>query len=278
MGYKRLLDLPSKSDTFEFNVPDSWVAFVWESLNEFGAHRILKEFVADPPEYIVGDNLSWLDRTIYRATSEYVDSKVWFLEKFKSQYSCVRCFHGTRTDQVNQFYLEGLLALNSASARENILRIFSDAGCDEITEVIVDKAMSEVGLETRENRVYFNFGEEFYPEEFGHYLLYGGEFICAVAAHFPGARDYRQCLKKIGLPTLFVCDVPIAMISEYQLLGLAGSCLSIAFQMKTYGEDFCFDNERDFSVSIATNLPPSAIKGHYHPTNIRDPFSSIGRL
>ncbi|MDO8774856.1 MAG: hypothetical protein Q7K57_40350 [Burkholderiaceae bacterium] len=137
---------------------------------------------------------------------------------------------------------------------------------------MLQKAIDIVGSDLREGRVCFEANEEMQIAQAGHYMLYGSEYLTAIAAHLGGGRDYRQVLKKDGQPTLFVCDVPLDLIGEGTLLEFAGEALESLFKELLDGSEFVRDRWRGAGFCIRRPLPAEHVIGHYHPTVRHDPL------
>ena len=107
----------------------------------------------------------------------------------------------------------------------------------------------------------------------GHYMLYGSEYLTAIAAHLGPKQDYRQVLKQRGSPVAFICDVPLDLINEHTLKEFAGCALESIFQELLDGSEFRPDRWRGAGFSIREPLSPEYLVGHYFPVISRDPLS-----
>lgn len=107
-----------------------------------------------------------------------------------------------------------------------------------------------------------------------HYVLYGSEYLTAIAAHLGRFRDYRQALKAHGAPTVFVCDVPLSLMREGTLREFAGIALEVVFQELLDGNSDFPELWRGGAFSIRQPLSPDSIVGHCNPGALRDPFLS----
>lgn len=86
----------------------------------------------------------------------------------------------------------------------------------------------------------------------GHYLIYGSEFINTLAMVL-GCRDE---LKNIGIPTIFICNIPLQDIGSSQIS-------SIEQEINRYSDD----------ISIYVDeIKPKNIIDHEHPKEIPDPY------
>lgn len=132
-----------------------------------------------------------------------------------------------------------------------------------------------MGCALREGRVFFEANEPDLIEMCGHYLLYGGEYLIALAVHLGDGRDYKRMLLQIGRPTLFVCDVPLELMGGHMVREFAGNALEFIFE-DLLEADYDPPAHRGAGFCIRRPLPPEHIVGHYHPTRIKDPYR--GRL
>lgn len=263
---------PAPTDVWDHRAYSTWRAEIWKLIDDFADADVKKSFLDCPPEYVVCDDLSWLDDIVYAVHNDEIDSKALLSERLRSRYRALRAVHGTRTNDVAAFYRDGLLPMVPELLHAQARAIFLNAQFPELTESMLQKAIEAVGSGLREGRVWFEANEEMLIAQAGHYMLYGSEYVTAVAAHLQGGRDYRQVLKNSGQPTLFVCDVPLELISESILREFAGGALESIFQELLDGPEFVPDRWRGAGFCIHKPLPAEHLIGHYHPDVKRDPF------
>ena len=251
----------------------SWRDTAWEISADFLDERVRRAFLREPPEYVVGDDLSWLDTIVRRVTRREVDSKRLMAERLLGRYDDLRCCHATNTGDVGTYYEKGLLPLDPEQAHKAARDIFLGSRFPELTHGEVDAAIARTRHGMRAGRVFFEVNESSLIEECGHYLLYGGEYLTAIAANLggPGRPDYRQALKGRGRPTVFICDVPLAVLGM-TVLEAAGVMLALIFEDLLEGDGYVPGSHRGFGFSISRHLPPEWIVGHHHPDRVRDPL------
>lgn len=104
---------PVHPSTWDYIKFASWEHEVWKLLRPLVTKAVKDEFLANPPEYVVGDDLSWLNDIIAKVRGREVDSKVYLGELLSSRYTAIRAVHGTRTDDVDRFYRDGLVPLEA---------------------------------------------------------------------------------------------------------------------------------------------------------------------
>jgi hypothetical protein len=162
-----------------------------------------------------------------------------------------------------------LQTLDPSGADARAKEIFLSGDYPEVAESDLQRAIITVGSDLRAGRVWFEANEQDLIGFSGHYLLYGGEYLTALAANLGDARDYRQVLKGFGRPTMLVCDVPLDLMGGHTLVEFAGCALEYIFENL---QDYEPDPHRGAGFCIHRLLPPENLVGHYHPTRIRDPF------
>jgi hypothetical protein len=267
---------PAPVHVWNYQAIREWRQIVWELGGDLLGEAVKKAFLADPPRYVVGDDLSWLDRAVERGTGERLDSKAEMADRLRDHFSHMRACHATSTADVTAYYTKGLLPLDCDEADRRAKAIFLGGDFPELSEADLDGAIAEVGRKLREGRVWFEANEKLLVEHCGHYLLYGGEYLIGIAAHLPRRRDYRQVLKGRGKPTMLICDIPVRDIPRSTFLEFVGGALEILFQ------DLLDGTKRDFipagqgaGFSTRKPLAPENIVGHYHPASVRDPLAGV---
>lgn len=252
----------------------SWRDVVWNLMDDVLTDRVKSAFLKDPPEYIVGDDLSWLDEIILDVLDEKVDSKELMADRLEDHYKAFRVFHGTRTENPGSYYEKGVTPLDPENMHQKARDVFLGGRYPELTNDHLEKAIAAVGHELRSRRVYFEANEKLLIGQCGHYMLYGSEYLACIAVNLPSSY-YQRELKKIGKPVMFVCDVPIEMISGNVILELAGRCLQLVFEDLLY-HDVGNDDLGLFGFCIHQKLSPQNIVGHYHPIVHCDPLDYGG--
>jgi len=234
--------------------------------------EVIAEFKREPPEYIVSDDLTWLDDIVeYTTGDEIVISDV-FVNRLSGHYHALRAFHGTRLLDKESFYKNGIYPLRPEEFEDKAFKLFSGTSFPELSVDAVQVAIKKVGRQYREGRVYFEANEKHLIEFCAHYMLYGSEYLCAIAANLPGSHDYRQELKKFGTPTIFECDIPLAIIDHDLLKEFSDSALAAMFSTLI---DASFNHSEKWDgagLYIHQPLSPEYIVSHRTPAVLKDPL------
>jgi len=184
-------------------------------------------------------------------------------------YEGVLAYHGCRPADVNSYYTAGLLRSNSAALDIRAHEIFSSGEFPEITSAQVESAIA--GLGARDNgSIFAGLDRDHLLAHCGHYMIYGSERLCAIAAALGDdrTRDYRQILKRYGKPTLFHVALRWEQMTESDVEALAritSENLSKIRQQKRLSIAFT-------AFELYDLLPGSAILTHEHPDRIVDPL------
>lgn len=264
---------PAPSNTLDWNDPKTWLAAV-PDIAPFITRELERHYLAAPPEHPYSDNLNWLEDRIYSVNRQAISIIDDVLPRLKSKFQSMRTCHSTRTENVERFYEEGILPLNPSNASERLQHLFALWGLPAFEPTMLESAIQDIGTELRAGLVWFDANEKSHYQDCGHYLLYGGEYLHSIALRL-GHTDgrIRKHLRSVGTPTLYICDVPISLVSDYQLNEYVGEMLSHYFlNLEKRTDDLEELSSRGAAISIKQALQPVHIVGHYHPKRIRCPY------
>lgn len=169
-----------------------------------------------------------------------------------SNYTHIRAFHACRAENEQTFRVQGL----KPYAKDEALEI---AICKLEHEYVSKKAIeTEFNTLWESNtptKVWLMLETTEFLSTSTHYLIYGSEFLNALAMRL-GCRDR---LKGIGKPIIVECIVPIADISSCWLSDLE--------------QDIKNKNTENRSIAVSTVAPENIIEIHYPTGYVRDPYS-----
>lgn len=256
---------------------NSWRDEVWSLLGDTLTKDVKAEFLANPPEYVVSDDLEWLDDIIARVTGEFADIHSLTSERISEHYDAMRAYHGARPTNIESYYSEGLRLLDAEAFEKKAHELFLTPKYPELTAEHINKAIAAVGRDTRDGRLYFTAHKDELIGHCGHYMLYGSEYLTAIANHIDGHTDYRQHLKTFGTPTVFVCDIPLNLLRSNTIDSFAGIALAAMFEHLQDNEYSYPEPGRGGCIIMRNPVPASAIVEHFHPTGLVDPLLKFGR-
>jgi hypothetical protein len=191
------------------------------------------------------------------------------LKAFLEIYRDVTVFHAARPQDVQTYYRDGLRLADHIELTSVARGIFLSGEFPELNEDAFDAAVG--GLSGIDNlRAYVSLDDREYIEHCGHYLIYGSEHICGIAAQLSrnNTQDYRQVLKRFGRPTVFQFSLPLNQVDESDLIEL-GELLHDCIRDVRAGKK---PPVEDFTFLLQAPLSPKFILGHEHPTTIKDPL------
>ncbi|AGA68903.1 hypothetical protein Desdi_1400 [Desulfitobacterium dichloroeliminans LMG P-21439] len=124
----------------------------------------------------------------------------------KDEYSHIRGYHGCRVLNLDDYYENGIVPINKNETLRRALYLLKN---DRISENEIVKVFNSHWMRLTETHkyVWFTLTKSELIDYCGHYLIYGSEFICGIAAEL----RCQDSLKK-GIPTIFHCDIPIEKI------------------------------------------------------------------
>lgn len=132
----------------------------------------------------------------------------------KKEYSHIRGYHGCRPLCLDTYFENGIVPINKNETLKNALNLLQN---DRISQDKIVKVFNSHWLKLMESQkfVWLTLTKDELIDSCGHYLIYGSEFICGMAAEL----FCQERLKK-GIPTIFHCDVPLEKIPPDYLEGL----------------------------------------------------------
>jgi len=253
---------PAPRHVFDWQSARSWKADVWAMLEDVVDHHVRSAFVA---KRLIpyADKLDWLNKLIADERGEVVDAMGHVASRVRQRFSAFRAAHGTRARDLRTFYHDGLVPLGIDRTRHALVEALVGPQFPHVTELRIDEVLSEEDATTRLGKGYFEANEHTLVQDCSHYMLYGSEFAFVVALRL--GLDRAQCkaaLSTGGEPTVLVCDVPIRLLDEQTVRGIAGEVTAAVFQELLDGEEptlgIC-------GICIDEPLNPDDIVGHYHP-------------
>lgn len=271
--------LPIPEDVFCFPAVNSWRERLWEQLSDFVTDEVKEEFKNNPPEYVVSDDLTWLNDIVYDVTGEIVEMKELTSARLATEYRAFRAGHATRTNNLAQFYEAGLRRLHAEDEEARARKLFLPDNFNWTRDEKLRAAIKDVNARDpsggREGRLYFCTDERSLITQVGgsgHYLIYGGEYLYCLGIRVVGTFDAQRILKAIGRPTMFVCDIPMELMCEHTRYEFAGSILEFLFCELIGKRPHTLSPGAGTAFSLMVDLPGEHIIGHYHPASIYDPF------
>lgn len=258
--------------------------FIWKELREWGIlveavipseerQDLVRAIEQSPERFKYIDDVTCFSE-IYSQFSDYSQVEKRLPTHMRSTFGSVSMFHCCRPVNVQSYYDRGFRVLDSRQANDLFRKVFvGNPRFPEITAAHAEATIEGMARSyKRHGYVYFGLDDRFLIQHCGHYLIYGSEYLQALAASVGGqiGRPTRSELRRIGIPTVFVVDVPVQRFSDSDLTTLGESALHAwAYGIAHKTEDV---RKIDFGIGIEHCLGPEFIREHYSPETIPDPF------
>ncbi|MCE0483308.1 MAG: hypothetical protein LV479_03610 [Methylacidiphilales bacterium] len=253
--------------------------FIWNEYPKWRrvARRILKEHLDDkvisrlreiPPEYVVSDDLSWLDDAVAEVKGFRPDTKAQLASGLKQHYQYLRAYHGCRPVSLDSYRQLGVRPCNPSELQAIARQIFKNK--EGVEEAILHLASSSRFLSYEEHnsgKVFFCLTRRELVEFCGHYLLHGSEYLQAIACRI----NESHVLRERGKATVIECDIPIGDMDTRTISELAGVMLErIGYGLLRWPPETISSN---FGLSITVPLAAKNIVAVEHPTGIPNPHN-----
>lgn len=189
------------------------------------------------------------------------------IHKRLSEYDGFISFHGTRPVDVESYYKSGLKIADLNELNETARKLLRSDRHPEITEEILENAIASASR-FDEQKLFLVIDER---ELSGHYMIYGSEHICGIAASMvrEAGFDCREILKRFGTPTLFRVCLPREIIPDEQLKDLADYMRTVVWETRKRK----LPPSIDWTFTLKEPIPGAHIVDHTHPEKIPDPLT-----
>jgi hypothetical protein len=180
-----------------------------------------------------------------------------FVIWLKNNFRALRCYHTTRTADVSTYYKNGFLPTDMVKAVAYFKQLVKEIGFENDYDL-----QETIDLfNGHSNRyIYFCLDKEGFLDYSPHYLIYGSELILCFAQRVSPSIKYE--LKKIGLPTLFHCDIPLDKFDDDELITLYDRvCSATGSHNEKVSEIFS-----QYGIIVEGHVPGDCIVHHEHPT------------
>lgn len=127
-----------------------------------------------------------------------------------SNYTHILAYHACRAEDGQVFLTQGLRPYTKDEALAAAIQKLKS---DRVSRNDIETVFHPLWKETQSSqpaRVWLMLESEEFLSESGHYLIYGSEFLNALAMRL----GCRERLTQIGKPMIVVCIIPIADISQ----------------------------------------------------------------
>lgn len=130
------------------------------------------------------------------------------------QFTHIRGYHGCRVHDEESYRKNGLHCFTYEEAWNQCRKVFERVVAVDALKQVFDENWNEWYTNGAINGVYFFLSREGFKKGCGHYVVYGSEFLQAIAvsierSYFSGKfTDYKEMLKNFGNPMVITCDVP----------------------------------------------------------------------
>jgi hypothetical protein len=266
-------DVPA--DVFCYPRPKLWRDRVWAISQDVVTDDVKAAFVKNPPEYVVSDDLSWLDKIIEEVTEDYSDIKSLATDRLKAEFRAFRFFHATRTNDLASFYEKGLAIPKNAGIEDIARSFFLNGRFPHATEEKLHAAVKELNgghfvyrCDERA-RAYCCADESAFTTRSGgsgHYLDFGSEYLYNIGTRLIGREKAQEALRAFGSPTIFIIDVPFESLESDTAKNFMGNVLEFLFCELVEGlEAHTLSPGAGSAASLRNPVPGAAFFGHFHP-------------
>jgi hypothetical protein len=246
----------------------------WHAVIEWIVHRQIPPAVIAalrqvPAAKMYDDTMKYLDGALGDAGAEPVDRLLPGLQCAVSRgFSALRAFHGCKPVSLDSYYRSGITPLTRRWLVQEAFDLFEGS----IPRAELQRVAAKADLGIRRGLVWFATDPDELTGLAGHYLVYGPESMNCLWQHDPARfRESQERQRQRGVPTLFECAVPMALIGREWKHELTKTLVTRLFKGRSVTPDP--DGESgDWGFSVRRPVGPEHFIGHTHPAVIYDPL------
>ena len=193
--------------------------------------------------------------------------------EMRALFPAVRAYHAARPLSPATYLAQGIRPLTAESWQNLVAECFLANEPPPVTAAIRAAASRQFalvgeGMGPRTGRVHFCADARLLTERDGYHLLYGSLSLLAVAIQVDNAlgTDLKSTLRQRGVPTVFVCNVATALMTDGDLAQLASHLMRALDHGTAIGPETLLGCH----FSIQGKLPPTAILAKFHPERVVD--------
>jgi hypothetical protein len=184
-------------------------------------------------------------------------SKDDFVQWMRGNYETLRCYHSARPVDVSSYYKVGFVPTDMPTSIANFKRLLDSIGFVEPYDIqrVIDQFSGD-----SDQYIYFCLDKEGFLKYCSQYMIYGSELLLCFAQHVSPIIKYE--LQKVGLPTIFHCNVALSNFKDDELIGLYDKiCSARGSHREKLNQIFSH-----YSVIVEGQVPADSIVHHEHPT------------
>jgi hypothetical protein len=248
----------------DWKQPKSWASAVSRWLRPFLNERGIRHLHQMGEQDICWDDSDWLKKT-QRILGFEVDYVVQNLADALS-FATARTYHGCRTEDAGRYHQAGILLNDPAMLADEVRRIVREEDRLARLRPVIEQLLHDFDSTQRDTgRLYLVMDDRGLTNGAGHYLLYGSEWVQCVLGF-----EAHEALRRRGVPTILVVDLPLSMVSSHEREQLAGKMLQEWTRIKVNRPDWV--PELDFTFCLREAIPGAMVVAHFHPDVIRDHY------
>lgn len=206
---------------------------------------------------------SWLDDELDRADASNI------ADRLRTRFDRLRAFHAARPTEPASYDRLGIRPLSRSAWNALVTECFLAHAPDPHLAAAIEQARDVQFELIADGHIHFCCDERLLEERDGYHLLYGSLSLLAVAIRIDKefGTSFRDALRRRGEPVVFVCDVPLRLITDDELARLATALAEALAALRTTG---ALPSPFGFHFSIPCALPPEAVVARRRPRRVVD--------
>lgn len=213
------------------------VSMIWNMITDLISPDAINLFINSDIDNFYPDNFTWIHDLCRNSNTQYHNIPIILKERILCTFKYIRCYHGTRTRNIESFLSQGIKSFNPDELEESAKKLFIEYEPNMTIEMfqaalIKSARYKQARFDGNESGVNLVLNKHI-PISAGcsSYIESGSEYIQCIAKNLAElGLNTDNILNRIGSPYLLVCDIPLNLIEERVLQNLVNQCLYDAFR------------------------------------------------
>ncbi|KLV52793.1 hypothetical protein SK34_04045 [Citrobacter sp. MGH104] len=213
------------------------VCMVWDMIKDLISQDAINLFINSDMDNFYSDDFTWIHDLCRISNTQYHNIPIILKERIFSTFKYIRCYHGTRTQNIDSFLSQGIKSFNPEELEEFAKKLFIEHEPNMTNEIfqaalIKSKRYKQARFDGNESGVNLVLNKHIpVSADCSSYIESGSEYVQCIAKNLAelGLKT-DNILNRIGTPYLLICDIPLNLIDERALQNIVNKCLYDAFR------------------------------------------------
>ncbi|MBI0275448.1 hypothetical protein I6H07_06315 [Hafnia alvei] len=135
-----------QTNVWQYSDFHAWKDTILHLMGDVITPDVIDAFLQSNLDEMSPEDFSWLNTLVHTATGKIIDVPTILNQRLRDFYQSMRAYHGTKTNDIDSFYANGLLTLSLDDMKNRAIDIFLSGGYPELTPPISSLLLAKLTL------------------------------------------------------------------------------------------------------------------------------------